>query len=340
MDPVTQGALGAAVTVGVMHRRLGRRAWWLGALGGMAADLDVLIRSPGDPLLGLEYHRHFTHSLAFIPVGGLIAALPWLLRRTEPDRLGVLLATTVGYATHALLDAFTSYGTLLWWPFSDQRVAWNWISIVDPLFTVPLLVGVWLSRRRDHRRPAVVALAMAAFYMSLCGVQRWRVLTAQDRIIASRGHTAERREVFPLFLNNVRWRALYVHDGRLWADAIHASWFGQPSVYVPGTSEPLVEEDDLPPSVLADATTRAGVRLFKWFASDRLMLEPAPAPGTTRVCDTRYSMVPEGFRPMFCLDLTPGAEEAIKRPSLRRADGGSVAKYVPGLAEDETRAIP
>ena len=84
MDPVTQGALGAAASVALLGRRSPVSAPALAAmgwLGGMAADLDVLIRSSSDPLLAIEYHRHFTHSLAFVPLGGLIVALPWLLRK-------------------------------------------------------------------------------------------------------------------------------------------------------------------------------------------------------------------------------------------------------------------
>ena len=41
----------------------------------MAADLDVLMQSSNDPILFLEYHRQFTHSLFFIPIGSLIVAL-------------------------------------------------------------------------------------------------------------------------------------------------------------------------------------------------------------------------------------------------------------------------
>src|SRR5690606_3510751 len=126
MDPVTQGLLGAAAAQVLLGRRLGRRAWLYGAVGGMAADLDVLIRSSDDPLVALRYHRHFTHSLAFVPVGGVLSALPWVLRtRFAEHRRSIVLGTTAGYATHALLDAFTSYGTMLWWPLSQARVAWN-----------------------------------------------------------------------------------------------------------------------------------------------------------------------------------------------------------------------
>ena len=75
MDPVTQGVLGATLPQATVKKSHIVYAGILGLLGGMAPDLDVLIRSPNDPLLFLEFHRQFTHSLFFIPIGGLICAL-------------------------------------------------------------------------------------------------------------------------------------------------------------------------------------------------------------------------------------------------------------------------
>ena len=81
MDPLTQGALGAALPQSTWAKWSSHRkyqfalAGFLGMVGGMAADLDILIYSNTDPLLFLTFHRQFTHSFIFIPVGGLIMAL-------------------------------------------------------------------------------------------------------------------------------------------------------------------------------------------------------------------------------------------------------------------------
>jgi hypothetical protein len=78
MDPLTQGTLGAALPQATAGRARMGLATLAGFAGGMAPDLDVLIRSSEDPLLFLEYHRQFTHSLVFIPVGAaVVAALLW-----------------------------------------------------------------------------------------------------------------------------------------------------------------------------------------------------------------------------------------------------------------------
>lgn len=169
MDPLTQGLLGASLPQATARSgRYAAGAGLMGFLAGMAADLDVLIRSSSDPLLFLEYHRQFTHSLIFIPVGGLICAL--VLHQLLGKRRGLTfrqswLFCTLGYATHALLDACTTYGTMLLWPFSDARFSWSTISIIDPLFTLPLLVAVVLAGRRGRPLFARLGLLWACLYM-------------------------------------------------------------------------------------------------------------------------------------------------------------------------------
>src|SRR5690606_33764534 len=142
MDPITQGLVGALAAQASAPRNYFFKAGVIGAIAGMAPDLDVLIRSSRDPLLFLEYHRHFTHSLAFIPLGGLLCGLIafglWGKRCTLNVGQCVLWAT-LGFATHGLLDACTSYGTRLLWPFSELRVAWDLVSVIDALVTLPLL---------------------------------------------------------------------------------------------------------------------------------------------------------------------------------------------------------
>ncbi len=84
MDPLTHAVLGAGIAHALFHRRLGRSAWAVGAVAGVLPDIDGFFPVSDDPLAYLEYHRHCTHALLFVPVGGLVAALPWLLR--EPCR--------------------------------------------------------------------------------------------------------------------------------------------------------------------------------------------------------------------------------------------------------------
>ena len=135
MDLLTQGLLGSVLALSAANKNESRSAALTGFAAAVVADADVLIGSSGDPLMNLEFHRHFTHSLVFIPAGALIAALLlWPLLRKRLEFRRIYLYALLGYATSGLLDACTSYGTHLLWPFNDERIAWSIIAIIDPAF--------------------------------------------------------------------------------------------------------------------------------------------------------------------------------------------------------------
>lgn len=143
MDPVTQGVLGAVVTQSQVKPKQLAQAACIGAIAGMAPDLDVLIRSATDPLLAIEFHRHFTHSLFFIPFGALICSLvlyPLLGKRWQLSFKYVYLWSFIGYATHALLDACTSYGTQ-----HSGPLAVNALPGISSLWLTPPLPCPYLS---------------------------------------------------------------------------------------------------------------------------------------------------------------------------------------------------
>lgn len=321
MDPVTQGLLGAAAAQVLLGRRLGRRAWLYGAVGGMAADLDVLIRSSDDPLVALRYHRHFTHSLAFVPVGGVLSALPWVLRtRFAEHRRSIVLGTTAGYATHALLDAFTSYGTMLWWPLSQARVAWNAVAIVDPIYTGILAVGVILSARWAGRgrpaTPARLALLVSSLYLALGLVQRHRALEATRALAQARGHAVERIEAFPSPPVDFLWRTTYVSDGRVHVDRVRTPWWSAAEATA-GESIPLVTAADVPAAIREHPRTWEAFETYRWFTDGWLAWEPEHE---QVLGDLRYGRDLAGVESMWGLRLRPAEPEPV---TSYRADMGS-----------------
>ncbi|HRE18301.1 MAG TPA: metal-dependent hydrolase, partial [Rhodocyclaceae bacterium] len=189
MDIITQAALGAALATAVAPAYQRRVAAGIGLFAGTLADFDALIQSGSDPLLVLDFHRHFTHALAFVPLGALLASLilwPFLRRRLGFVPLyGYSLA---GYALSGLLDACTSYGTHLWLPLSQQRVAWNLIAVIDPLFTLLLLIPLLLTLRRPASPAVRIGLLLAAIYLGMGYLQQQRVSEQMQTIAMARGH--------------------------------------------------------------------------------------------------------------------------------------------------------
>jgi inner membrane protein len=269
----------------------------------MAPDLDILIRSAEDSLIAIEYHRHFTHSLAFVPLGALVALLPWLLRRDVRDHLRhAYFISLLGYLTHAPLDCTTTYGTLYFWPLSDYRVSLSWVSVVDPLYTLPMLALVIAAMVKGRPSLARIGLAWSLFYLGLGATQRARALAIQQELAVARGHEPSRRDAFTTFMNQVTWRSLYEADGRIHVDQIRVPYVGTTCV-TPGAS--LLPLDSPAPD--AGPGELRGHRLLRWFSSNWVARDPEQP---ELMGDVRYSLVPYGTRPFWGVVVDREADQA------------------------------
>ena len=300
MDPITQSLLGAVAAQAILGKRLGPAAALFGAVGGELPDIDVFFTST-DPALPMQYHRHFTHALVFIPFGGALAALPMFA--VAPWRRQwscVLMATTIGCATHGLLDTCTAYGTYLLWPFVNARLAWDIISIIDPVFTLTLLIGlVWALASRSMR-PARVALAAAVAYLGVGAIQHHRVMAVQADLAEVRGQVVERGRAMPTLGNLIVWRSIYESGGRLYADAVRV---GRSSRVRRGVSVPRSRPDDLPVVTPRVGEVFDGLEAF----ADGYVAQVAGHPGVFG--DMRYSMEPSGFEPLWGIRVGPAASQ-------------------------------
>ncbi len=304
MDPLSQGVLGAAAPQSVAPPKQARIAALFGFLAGMAPDLDVVIRSATDPLLFLEYHRQFTHALVFIPVGGLLCGL--LLHQLLGKRRGLSLRRsvfycTLGYATHGLLDACTTYGTQLFWPFSDVRFAWNAVSVIDPLFTVPILLLILFSAKQRYAVLARIALAWAVAYPVIGMVQRDRAEAMGWELARSRGHEPLRLEAKPSFANVVLWKIVYENDGHYYVDAVRV--LAGSNVYV-GDSVPKLDLARDFPWLDHESRQANDIERFRWFSNGYLALQPGHQ---NRITDIRYSMLPNQVAGLWSIELSPEA---------------------------------
>lgn len=296
MDPITHGLLGGCVTQIALRRRAGGPLVVAGMLGAMAPDLDVLIRSPQDPILHWVMHRQFSHALIFIPLGGLIVALLlWIFLRRRYGFGWIYLAATLGYGTHALLDAFTSYGTLLFWPWSERRIFWDLLPIIDPLFTLFLLLGLIFSLWRRSAGPALVALFAVAIFTIAAGYQHHRALELQRRLAADRGHQIRHGRVMPTVGNILVWRSLYENSGSINADALRTTpWDGDR--FWSGESKEKFLKSDIAPPVPTGSKLDRDLNRLQWFSDDYLVFVDSVA-GV--IGDVRFSATTMGLQPFW-----------------------------------------
>jgi inner membrane protein len=219
MDSVSQIALGAAVGVATMGRRTAvwKAALW-GAVAGTLPDLDVFI-DHGDPIRNMVLHRAETHApfwltLFSLPLAAAIARLQgeWALWRRW------WLAMWLALVTHPLLDAMTVYGTQLGLPFTDHPFGVGSVFIIDPLYTLPLLVGAcWaLATRGAGRglRANAIGLALSTLYLGWGVLAQQQVSRVASASLAAQGITAERVLVTPSAFNSLLWRVVAVAGDR------------------------------------------------------------------------------------------------------------------------------
>ena len=295
MDPLSQGTVGAAFAQSTANKNNIFKIGVIGFLAGLAPDLDVLIQSSTDPILFLEYHRQFTHSLFFIPFGSLIVALVLFpLFKRSMNIKTVYFASLLGYATHGLLDACTSYGTQLYWPFSSERVTWNNISIVDPLFTIPVLILVVIAIKTKKKIFSFFSVGWVIFYLSLGFVQYERALTAANELANKRGHNPERLTLKPSFGNLILWKSIYQHNGNFYVDAIRTALS---STWCKGESIRIFDYQYHLPDLDNESQQKKDIERFRWFSQDYLGYDKE----RNIVTDARYSMIPNQIVPMWGL---------------------------------------
>lgn len=119
--------------------------------------------------------------------------------------------------THPLLDCFTTYGTQLFQPFSDYRVAFNTIAVADPFYTLPFLIciiSIFFHHRKTEkrRRLAWIGMTISSVYMMLCVFNKSRVNTVWQNTLKSSDVKYSRYMTSPSILSNFLWTCVAETD--------------------------------------------------------------------------------------------------------------------------------
>ena len=306
MDPLSQGIVGSVAAQQKSSKEKILLITIIGFLSGMAPDLDIFIRSNHDPLLAIEFHRQFTHSLIFIPFGGLICGIFFyyvLTKRRGMSMKETYLYCTLAYASHGLLDACTSYGTQLFWPFNDFRVAWNTISIVDPIFTITLFIIVFISIFRKKVIFARIALIWVIMYMSIGLIQNNRAENIGLLNAKSRGHTPIRIKVKPSLANLLVWKVIYEADEKYYVDAIKV---GLNTKVIKGTSTEKLNVKNSFAWLDLDSQQSKDIDRFSWFSGGYLSISKNDP---YKIIDIRYSMLPNEIHGLWGIKIEKDIEK-------------------------------
>ena len=212
MDSLTQIVLGASIAEAVAGKKMGNRAPLVGAVCGTIPDLDVFL--PYDGLVAYyQGHRGFSHSFLF---SFLVApVLGWLFQKLfQKKNYGFMLWSKLCFwaiVTHPLLDSFTSWGTQLFSPFSNYRVAFNTISVIDPLYTVPFLILVLIvlfTKRTSTKRKYLnrVGLGISSTYLLFTLATKTYVNSVFKDSLHKQNISYVRYSTYPTIFNSFLWK--------------------------------------------------------------------------------------------------------------------------------------
>ena len=315
MDSLTQATLGAAIGEAVLGKKLGNRAMLWGLFFGTLPDLDVIANPLLDTAQRLEFHRGASHSLLIMVVASFLLAKPlsklWKREKITPARAGTFVFLT--WFTHVLIDCFTVYGTSVLWPFSNTRVAFNNLFIIDPLYTLPLLVTlIWLAflrtKKQQKKRTRLLkwGLGLSTAYVAISIGLKFLASAAFDADLERRKISYERRMEAATPFNTLLWRSVVDRGDEYWVG--YRSVFELPSTPIRWTIYPKQAES------LAPFQDEREIKTLEWFSRGWWIARPHAKGvwladmrfGETRIHDAKPGDVDSRFT--FAWSFQPDAE--------------------------------
>jgi inner membrane protein len=275
MDLITQAILGAAVGQAAGIKKLGRKSIVAGAIGGIIPDLDVFFNFffvNGEML----YHRGFTHSLWFGPLLGLVLGY-FLQRRYQGSLLSWVMVMIGSLLTHPLLDLFTVYGTQLFAPFSNRRFSIPAVPIIDPFYSLPLLIAPLYSlfyplKRAHGQLLAMILLTTTTAYISWGYRQNCLAETYAREMLLNNGVTVTRIHAFPTLLQIYLRRIIVYCQTRSGEEEIKVGYLS--TWHINDHPKIFWETKRIYHSPLLEIVKNHPMaQLFTWFAEEKVFIE-------------------------------------------------------------------
>ena len=211
MDSLTQIALGIATAELVAGKKLQNKTFLYGAILGTIPDLDIVIGKFMSDVGGVAIHRGLSHSLLFFMF--LSPVLGWLISKIEKGKISFKSASLLAFwclVTHVFLDLFTSWGTQILWPL-DYRFALKTIFVIDPLYTIPLLISlifVWKNKEHFIRRKYVIrGLVISSSYLLFTCILKLFAVQQFEKALQNQKLTYQELIVKPTAFNCILWNA-------------------------------------------------------------------------------------------------------------------------------------
>ena len=294
MDSLTQIVLGAACGEAVLGKKIGNKALLFGAIGGTIPDLDVFIGKflYHNEIQAMAFHRGFMHSVLFAIFGCfLFGWITYKLYNKGKRKETTVLKNWIWLYfwtifTHPILDCFTPYGTQLFAPFSDYRVAFNNISVADPLYTVPFLlcmiIMMFFNRKRSRRAWWLKAgVYVSSAYLVFTIINKIYIDSVFKKSFEKATINYKRFSAQPTILNNILWYAVAETETQY-----HLTFYSlldksktADNIITVDKNHDLIDMSDV------------NLQTLVWFSNNYYNISKAEKIGTYKYVDLRYPML-------------------------------------------------
>lgn len=270
MDSITQIVLGAACGEVALGKKIGNKALLFGAIGGTIPDLDVFVGGwiYDNEIDAMLFHRGFMHSILFSVLGAFLFG--WLTHKLYNS--GKRKNTTalkdwiwlffLSLITHPILDCFTPYGTQLFAPFSNYRVAFNNIAVVDPFYTLPfllsLIVMMFFKRNTGKRNLWLkIGLGISSAYMLFTLGNKLYIDSVLKKSLINEKIDFKRFYAQPTIFNNILWYGIAESN-----DSYHVAYY---SLF--DSNHEFSDWNELPKERALSEDEFSGIKRMAWFSN-------------------------------------------------------------------------
>ena len=294
MDSLTQIVLGAACGEIALGKKIGNKALLFGAIGGTIPDLDVFIGRflYDNEIQAMAFHRGFMHSFLFAILGcfffGFITFKFYnSAKRKETTNLkDWIWLFFLSIFTHPILDSFTPYGTQLFAPFSNYRVAFNNISVVDPIYTLPFLICmivVLFFKRTNYKRLkwTKAGIYISSFYMIFTIGNKLYMDSVFEKSYKKAGISIHRFSSQPTIFNTILWYSVAETK-----ENYHLAFYS------------LLDKKNISDSIITIPKNHEllnmkdqDLKTLTWFSKDYYKLSTINTSGNIKYTDLRYPMI-------------------------------------------------
>lgn len=197
----------------------------------------------------------------------------------------------LAFFTHIVLDSFTSYGTQVFQPFADTRIAFDTISVVDPLYTLPfiicLVVAMFKNRTQRPRRVWTwLGIGISSFYLLLTVINKFNVDSVFERSLTERGIDYERCRTSPSIFQNVLWSCAAESDSFYYQ--------GLYSIFDSGDTLHYINVIPKNHAAMGEYWNSETVSTLRWFSNQYLAVTPLPD-STYILSDLRFGAMRDTF---------------------------------------------